>query len=191
MSKEVRYVPLAVAELRVAGEGDDEKVRGYAAVFDSFSEDLGGFKEKIQRGAFKRSLKENDVVALWQHDARDPLGRMSNGLLSLKEDERGLAFEIEARAFSPRQLEKVRDGTVSQMSFGFITREDKWEKKSGEHVRTLVDVELLEVSPVTWPAYRDTTAAVRSMESWAKAEPKDGAGVVDVLRRRLDLDAAA
>ena len=110
-TKEVRYIALD-AQIRASDEDGDKFVRGYAAVFDSWSEDLGGFVERIKAGAFARSIKQNDVLALWQHREHDPIGRTGNGLVALSEDEKGLAFEIKASAFSPRQLEKIRDGKV-------------------------------------------------------------------------------
>lgn len=171
MEKEYRYISFDAVEIR-ADEEAGESVEGYVNEFGKLSEDLGGFREQTDPAVFDRSLKENDVVALWQHDQRDPLGRMSNGLLELAADKRGLRFRIPAAAFSARQLEKLKDGTVRNMSFGFTTREDKWEKKNEENIRTLLDVDLMEVSPVTFPAYRDSSAAVRSMEAWeAEQEP--------------------
>lgn len=184
MEKEYRYVGMDAVEIRE--EGESRFVEGYVNEFGALSEDLGGFREKVERGAFARSIEQGDVLALWQHDSADPLGRMSNGLLELREDSRGLWFRIKAEALSPRQLEKVQDGTVRNMSFGFFTKADSWEENDGGTVRTLLDVELLEVSPVTFPAYRDSSAAVRSLDAWRK----DHGESVDIARRKLELDEA-
>lgn len=187
MEKEYRYISFDAVEVRADEDGEGERVEGYVNEFDRLSEDLGGFRERTERGVFSRSLDENDVVALWQHDQADPIGRMSNGLLDLEEDTRGLRFAIPGEAFSERQLEKIKDGTVKSMSFGFTTIEDRWEKKDGENVRTLVDVDLMEVSPVTFPAYPTTSAAVRSMEAWEAERAPEVTGDTDpetVARRR-------
>lgn len=181
MEKEYRYIGFDAAEIR---EHDGaEYAEGYVNEFEKLSEDLGGFREQTDPKVFDRSLRENDVVALWQHDQKDPIGRVSNGLLELQSDERGLRFRIPAKAFTERQLEKLRDGTVKNMSFGFRTIEDKWEKRDGENIRTLVDVDLFEVSPVTFPAYADSSAAVRSLEEWraSEVEPEPEAKGPDAL----------
>lgn len=190
MDKEYRYASMEAVEIREDGDGG-QFVEGYVNEFGKMSEDLGGFREVVARGAFARSLEEDDVVALWQHDQRDPLGRVSNGLLELWEDARGLGFRLKADALSDRQLEKIQDGTVRNMSFGFYTREDRWEKKDEEHIRTLLDVELWEVSPVTFPAYRDSSVGVRSLEEWRKAHEGQQGADAEVERRLLELEEEA
>jgi HK97 family phage prohead protease len=169
-------------------EESGTKIVGHAAVFNSLSEDLGGFREKIEPGAFKESIKTADVRALFNHDPNFVLGRTLAGTLSLSEDDKGLAIEI-----TPPDTQAARDlmtsmqrGDISQMSFGFRTKTDRWETIDGEDVRTLVEVDIFDVSPVTYPAYAETDAAVRSMNSWKeKSENKDK----DELRE-IELDAA-
>ncbi len=142
--------------------GHRPRLTGYAALFNTLSQDLGGFREKIARGAFTNSL-EGDVRALINHDSAKILGRTSAGTLSLREDSQGLAVEIEPpeTSYARDLLESVRRGDITQMSFGFITRQDKWETQDGMQVRTLLEVKLLDVSPVTFPAYPDTSVALR------------------------------
>lgn len=182
MEKEIRYVKLDELTVRDAdGEG---RVEGYVNRFGMLSEDLGGFFEMTEKGAFARSVQANNVVALWQHNSADPIGRQDNGLLELREDSAGLWFGIKREAFSDRQFEKIADGTVRNMSFGFFTRSDRWETRDGKDVRILEDVDLLEVSPVTFAAYPDSSAAVRSLEQW-RAEPNRD---VFAERTRLDLE---
>ena len=177
--KEIRHLP--VTELRVAGDGDAKKLIGYAAIFDVLSEDLGGFREKIEPGAFKESIEAGDIRALWNHDSSLVLGRTANGTLSLKEDERGLWVEIlpPATQWARDAMETVRRGDVSQMSFGFLVLDDRWEKVDGEDIRTLERVELIEVSPVTFPAYQDTEVALRSLEKWRESEGQPDPLVAD------------
>jgi len=170
--REVRY--LKAAELRV--EGDSEPViTGYAAVFDSDSLDLGGFVERIKEGAFARTLKEGaDVRALVDHDASKIIGRNKAGTLELKEDKHGLHVRIKPPdTTSGRDIvTSIRRGDVDGMSFGFVANEYRWKDDVTPVVRTLLDVDLFDVSVVTYPAYPDTSVAVRSLEEARKASPK-------------------
>ena len=165
-------------DFAVEVRADDEgKLRGHAAVFDSDSLDLGGFIERIAPGAFKRSLDEAKggrgmIHAFWSHDPAAPLGSVKSGKLSLSEDARGLAFELSPKRLTPAQLDAVTDGDM-RMSFGFRTREDKWEKRDGKNVRTLLDVDLFEISLVASPAYPDTTVALRSLEQFEAEQVAD------------------
>jgi HK97 family phage prohead protease len=156
-----------VAELRA--DGDKPKITGYAALFNAVT-DLGMFREQIAPGAFSASLaKPDDVRALWNHDPNIVLGRNTAGTLTLSEDERGLRIEIDPpdTQWGRDAVTSIRRGDVSQMSFGFFTHRESWDYE--QNMRTLEEVELFDVSPVTFPAYADTTVAVRSMEHGRKA----------------------
>jgi len=164
MKKEVRTVPI---ELRVEGD-ETKKITGHAAVFDKWSEDLGGFREKIRAGAFKKTIKEADVRALFNHDPNFVLGRNTAGTLTLEEDKKGLAISIE-----PPDTQWARDlttsierGDINQMSFGFRTVKDQWTtpKEGTDNQRELLEVELFDVSPVTFPAYPQTDVGMRSID---------------------------
>lgn len=157
-TSERRY--MAVPELRMAEDG--QTIHGYAAVFNSMSEDLGGFREIIAPGAFSETLNA-DVRALWNHDANHVLGRTKSGTLRLYEDQRGLRVEIDAPEAAGWMLDSMRRGDVDQMSFGFRTRDDEWKMEDGYPLRTLRKVDLFDVSVVTFPAYPETDAAVRSL----------------------------
>lgn len=155
------------AELRADGaEGKAQRILGHAAVFDSLSVDFGGWKERIAPGAFARALREGqDVVALFAHDDREVLGRRSAGTLEVREDPQGLAFEIDP----PMDLEHARKvmtliqrGDLTGASFAFSTKRDQWSRVDGAWVRTLLDVDLFDVSPVTFPAYPGTDVSLRS-----------------------------
>lgn len=168
MKTETRH--LEAAELRVVREDDKPpRIVGHAAVFGKLSEDLMGFREQIKKGAFKRSLKEGaDVRALINHDPSKVLGRTSAGTLTLKEDKEGLLMDV-----TPPDTQAARDlltsierGDITGQSFQFRTIEDQWKTVDGEEIRTLVDVDLIDVGPVTFPAYPDTTVAVRSLDAW-------------------------
>lgn len=155
------------AELRVEGGGDTEPTRivGHAAVFDKLSEDLGGFREKIAPGTFANTIKKDDVRALFNHSPDIVLGRNKAGTLELDEDKKGLAISI-----NPPDTSAARDlivslerGDIDQMSFGFRTIDDRWEDQDKKTpIRTLLEVKLLDVSPVTFPAYPQTDVGLRS-----------------------------
>lgn len=144
-------------------EGDPMLMRGYAAVFDQLSLPLGwGFREKIRAGAFAASLAD-DVRALWNHNPDYVLGRSTNNTLRLNEDELGLRIEIEPPATQLAQhfMANIERGDVNQMSFLFRALDEEWDEIDGELVRTLTKVKLYEVSPVTFPAYPQTSVSVR------------------------------
>jgi len=177
MKIERRCVP--ITELRtIRAEGESPKIQGYAAVFNSLSEDLGGFREKISPGAFKAAVAGSDTRALFNHNSDYVLGRKSAGTLNVKEDERGLWFEN-----TPPDTQWARDmlvsidrGDITQMSFGFRMAEggDTWAETDVGPERTLLNIaELPDVSPVTYPAYTDTKVALRSMTEWRNLENKE------------------
>lgn len=165
---ERRFIP--AGELRVAGDGSSssKRITGYAAKFNSLSEDLGGFREQIAPGAFANTIKSADVRALFNHDANLILGRTKAGTLRLREDDVGLAYEIDPpNTQAARDLaESINRGDISQNSFGFSTIADEWRKNSDETwTRTLKEVELFDISPVTYPAYPQTDIAMRALSA--------------------------
>jgi HK97 family phage prohead protease len=180
----------SAAELRAVSEGDGpRKIIGYAAIFNSLSEDLGGFREKIAPGCFARACKEADVRALMNHDSNYVIARTKSGTLRLSEDAHGLKIECD-----PPESQWVKDmmasidrGDIDQMSFGFRTLSDEWNLVDGESVRTLLDVELFDVSVVAFPAYPDTTVGLRSLEIWKKAEEPKADFRTGLMKRKLEL----
>ena len=152
-------------EVRINEEGDKHKIVGYAAVFNKMSLDLGGFREVIRPGAFKKTIQEADVRALWNHNADYVLGRTKSGTLKLEEDERGLKIEITPpdTQWAKDLITSIGRGDIDQMSFGFRPVKDRWGTEDGENIRELLEVELLDVSPVTFPAYPQTSVQVRSI----------------------------
>ena len=167
---ERRAVALEGAEIETRAEGT-KTLRGHAAVFNQLSEDLGGFREQIQPGAFADAIEKDDIRALFNHDSNYVLGRNVSKTLRLKEDARGLAIEIDLPDTQmARDLAvSIERGDVSQMSFGFSVRpggQDFAKDDSGQMIRTLKRVRLYDVSPVTFPAYPQTDVAMRDLRSW-------------------------
>lgn len=133
---------------------------GYAAVYNSLSQDLGGFKERIIPGAFTRALREKpDVIAQFNHEGNQILGRTSSGTLSLRDDGKGLLYSVAlADTEYHRHIYKlVQRGDIYQSSFMFRMVKEQWRTENGQDVRELLDVELFDVAPVTRPAYLGAT----------------------------------
>lgn len=157
---------LTDTEVRVITNDDKiPRIIGHAAVFNKLSEDLGGFREKIEPGAFKKTIKNSDIRALKNHNSDYVLGRNKNGTLKLKEDEIGLYSEIipPGTQWANDFLVSIDRGDITGMSFGFRTITDNWEIKDKENIRTLLEAEVYDISPVTFPAYLDTDVQVRSI----------------------------
>jgi HK97 family phage prohead protease len=150
-------------------ETEGNTVAGYAALYNSRSEEMWGFYEQIEPGAFD-GADLSDVRALFNHNPDALLARTSSGTLRLSTDERGLRYEFELPDTSAgRDLrELLRRGDVSQSSFGFTIADEDWEERTGEMpLRKIKKVKrLFDVSPVTYPAYPDTSVALRSLEEW-------------------------
>jgi len=148
-------------------EGTEQpKIVGYAAVFNQLSEDLGGFREKIAPGAFRKTIQEADIRALWNHDSNYVLGRNKSGTLKLEEDNHGLRIEITPpnTTWARDLITSIKRGDVDQMSFGFRAIKDRWEVDDGQNIRTLLEVSLFDVSPVTYPAYSQTAVSTRAWD---------------------------
>jgi len=167
------------AELRASEDG--KTVTGYAAVFNSMSEEMWGFRERIDPKAFDNA-DMSDVRALFNHDPNMLLARSSSGTLALSVDEKGLrySFELPDTTAGRDLREMLKRGDVSQSSFGFTIAEDDWEERkndAGEVVETTRIItkvhRLFDVSPVTYPAYPDATVAIRSRDKWQEEHKKD------------------
>ena len=204
--QERRTVNVAAHELRVKqSDGGAPIIEGYAALFNTLSEDLGGFYERIKVGAFSRTLTERDVRGLWNHDPLYVLGRGSAGTLRLGEDDTGLQFEVDVpdTQWARDLLVSIRRGDVREMSFQFSAVMDEWAQVGDQIVRTLIDVDLYDISVVTFPAYPQTSASVRSKMDELLAQnggqpqagpdagrpPDPAQGRRENLRRRLELAA--
>ena len=177
---EVRCI---LSDLRIEQRGDDSgqsgrTISGYAAKFDSWSEPIyGWFREKIAQGAFEK-CDMSDAIMCFNHDINGILARTSSGTLTLAVDKVGLHFEFNAPAttLGNDMVELVSRGDVSKCSFKFIVETDEWryaDEKNGLEYdeRTIKSIsKLYDVSLVTYPAYPDTEAGVRSLLEQRKKE---------------------
>ena len=174
-------------DLELREEGDEMSLTGYAAVFNSRSENLGGFTEVIAPGAFSRSLKSRaDIKLLWNHDTSAVMGSTRAGTLKLVEDEKGLRVEAQlpntTHGRDAREL--IKRGDVNGFSFGFSIPGkggDAWNSEGTE--RTLRAVTLHEVSLTPFPAYKGTngTASVRGLDKIALRADVDADLLADAL----------
>lgn len=184
---------IVLGELRAVpgADGKPKMVCGHAAKFDVLSGDLGGFRERIAPGAFAAALTTADIRCLWNHDANIVLGRNKSGTLRLSEDSAGLYYECDApdtALVRDMVMSPIERGDVTQCSFGFRTISDKWAKVNGEWIRTLLEVDLFDVSPVTYPAYNSTDVAVRSLkEAMSLMVPTEEEYQMELRKLRLKL----
>ena len=191
---------MPVCELRA--DTDARTITGYAAVFDQETRIGSMFREVIRPGAFTRAIEERqDVRALWNHDANFILGRTVADTLTLTEDDHGLRITIDPPDTQTGRdmVESISRGDVTEMSFAFVAREEKWvEDPEQLALRELIDVDLYDVSPVTYPAYSGTSVGLRSAEDIYQQhidsrqqelpeDTDDGSQECDIKRRRIDL----
>ena len=154
-------------ETRISKRAKKNIVTGHAAVFGQLSEDLGGFKEKINVGAFDGVLK-NDVRAFFNHDPNFLLARTTSGTLKLAVDKMGLSysFEVPDTTAGRDLVISMERGDITQSSFAFMVEKDSWSEQDGQEIRTIEKVgRLFDVSPVSIPAYpqaNDLVVAKRS-----------------------------
>ena len=161
-------------EFRMEGtEHNGNTIRGYAAVYNSDSEWMGGFYEQIERGAFDDVLND-DVRAYFNHDENLLLGRVSSGTLRIGTDARGLFYEVDLpnTTYANDLVELMKRGDVNQSSFAFLIDADRWEQRDGKTYRIIEKISrLLDVSPVAQPAYPDATSELKKRD--LETETKD------------------
>ncbi|MCO4819794.1 MAG: HK97 family phage prohead protease [Bacteroidetes bacterium] len=192
---ERRNVDIKNVEIRKTEDGVSVMV-GVAAPFNKWSLPLGGFREQIAPGTFADSLRDDTVLAYWNHNSDLLLGNTESKTLTLSEDVEGLRFELELP-----DTQAGRDATVlvnrkdvRGMSIGFITRKQEWDETDEDDIkRTLLAVELKEISLTPRPAYPDTLVQARSIadeyktykEMRAAEDVNDGS--VDLLKKITEM----
>lgn len=163
--KEIRSVGGRLEFREAQSPGTIGTLAGYSARFNQLSVDLGGFRELVAPAAFKRSLAapDCDVRMLVNHDSRLVLGRQAAKTLTVREDDQGLFVEcaLPDTSYARDLAVAMKRGDVTGQSFGFFVVQDSWAAAEGQIVRTLRDVDLVEASVATFPAYPQTSAAVR------------------------------
>lgn len=150
---------------------DDDKlaVAGAPVVYDSLSEDLGGFRERFARGSLSKTLGEQrDIGLLYSHDSAAVLASTRAGNLRLDPQDEALRYEADLSLADPdvqRLNAKMEAGTVTKMSFGFRAVRDRWDDKDerGVPIRTVTEAQLIEISAVWLPAYQATSIEGRAV----------------------------
>ena len=179
--------------VEVRAEGDALKVAGYAAVFNEEADIGGWFREVIAPGAFRDAVGRDDVVFLVNHQGL-PLARTRSGTLTLREDSKGLYMESELDPEDPdvqAVVRKMKRGDLDKMSFAFRALRQEWDDTEEPPLRTILEVELGDVSVVTNPAYEGTDIGLRSLEAArAEAEKLKPAGNAVSARMRMKLALA-
>jgi len=189
MSPSHRTHPTISRSAPAAVELTGSRVTGYAARFDQLSNDLGGFVERVDPRTFDKTLREtnekNDIYALYNHDASEPLARTSDGSLELTADKVGLfmSFDIPDTPTGEKVHRELDAGLLGGSSFAGRLISDVWQERANPVLHIVHEVALRDVGPVTFPAYPETGATVRSLDD---LDPllRDLA-----ISRSLDLDA--
>lgn len=198
--KEIRSNNLKV-EVRAVGEGESKqrKIVGYAVKWEQLSVPIWDwYQEKFRKGAFSNYLKraDADVIATWQHNFSEILGRNTANTLLVEEDDIGLRYEITPPSWADRYLETIERGDVTGSSFTFRAVKTEWDSSNPDmEIRTVIEAELIEVAPVTHPAYPQSEAEVDSARSVYESHKKEMEAIqrekdswkIPVFRKKLDL----
>lgn len=182
VKREVRHL-ISNIEVRSTGDESTKTITGYASKYNVESQILRDwwgdkFVEVVAEGAFDNSLRSNTIKALYNHNTDNVLGSTKSGTLRLESDSIGLRFEIDLpnTTVANDLYESVKRGDVDGTSFGFKVLDDKWSKVEidGEEImkRTLLEIDLYEISPTPFPAYEDTEVDCRSLEKIKTKESK-------------------
>lgn len=158
-------------ELRSAEGSATRTAAGYAVVYNSKADLYGCWTETIAPGAFDKSIQERDVIAIRSHDATRIVGRKGAGTLTLRSDDRGIAFENPLPDTTDgRDLAVMIDrGDIAGMSYGFIAKRQEWDDTVEPPHRTILEGDLFEITYTPLPVYKDSEVALRSLEH-ARAE---------------------
>ncbi len=169
MKRELITRNIKTSSLEVREEGGKNHISGIIP-YDSMSEDLGGFREVIRKGAFTKTLREGDARCLWAHNTQYVLGRRSAGTLDFKDEADGLHFDctLPATSWASDVFETVSRRDAPGVSFGFYVIKDSWTRGQGKEpvLRELLEVNMLEVSVgVAFPAYpeSDSESSTRAL----------------------------
>lgn len=171
-------------EVEVRQAGSKVYIEGYAAVFGKRSGNLGGFVEEVGSTAFTKTLQEADIRALWNHDPNQVLGRVRAGTLEMSTDTSGLYYRATPpdTSYANDLMKLLERRDVNQSSFQFWKVQDDWkyDERADLAVRTLIEVGLIEVSPVTFPAYEDATSGIGRSAALDGLSKRSGLSIVDL-----------
>ena len=177
------------SELKVRAETDNEKyIEGYFAVFEQETELWDRCFERIARGAFDNSLKNNDIRCLFNHDSGFVLGRTASGTLELRTDVRGLWGRVKINPSDTSAMDvyaRVERGDISGCSFGFNPVNEEYEDRGGNYLWTVLEADTHEVSICTFPAYEQTEIQARQKD-FEKSKKRGIDQKKNELKKRLE-----
>ncbi|MEH7249159.1 HK97 family phage prohead protease [Neobacillus niacini] len=178
--KEIRQLTAGKIEVRAIGEDEKKTIGGYAVKYNipTLMRDRWGdeFLEEISSGAFDKSLQDRNQKALWNHDSSKPLGSVTAGTLRFNSDTSGLNYDVDVpdNSYGNDAFVSVQRGDVDGSSFGFICTDNVWSKVQHEgreiYKRSIIEAELIEVSPCTFPAYESSQISVRSLDGFKEEQ---------------------
>lgn len=183
--RETRILPASTKEVRaIVGDDGAQKLRGYGVVFNLLSEDLGGFREKVNPVAANRTLGlNNDVLCCQNHDNNMLLGRTGAKTLRIGADEVGVWYEVDLPDTTAGRdtFAQVERGDIAGSSFTFSLPVGgvRWSREGETRIREIMEFRLYELGPVVSPAYLDTTVAVRSLDALIEEERSANADNAD------------
>lgn len=168
--RELRAIASPLEIRRGATDDGTRTATGYAVLYGSVTEICGLWQERFARGAFTRSLRTADVMALHSHDVGRVVGRTGAGTLTLREDASGVAFENPLPDTTDgRDLTVSIDrGDIPGMSFGFRSTIEEWDETVSPPMRTIIEAELVEITYSACPQYDDTSVGLRSLDEARK-----------------------
>lgn len=165
--REVRHM-LFTSDLKQRSDGEEKRIEGYFIVFNQETRLYGSYYEQIASTAVTKSLENNDIRCLFNHNDQIVLGRLSNSTLTLKADDKGLYGSV---VINPNDREamdiyaRVERGDINACSFGFYPLDESVEERAdGTYLYTVKDADILEVSVVTFPAYPTTEVSARKAD---------------------------
>lgn len=197
MDREIRR--FIVTDIETRAENEANIITGYVAKFNSLSQYLG-FYETISPDAFNKTLADgHNIFALYNHDYDKLLGSTATNTLQLNVDNVGLRFTLSINSnisYAKDTYELVKSGQIQGCSFGFICNNDSWSlQEDGSDLRTLLDVQLLEITLTPYPAYTSTEATCRSyneykdkVENEKKAAEQRAARELKQKQIKIELD---
>lgn len=177
-----RFAIDATADFKTREDGEDRIIEGYFSVFDSEYQVWDDWTEVVKQGAFRETLKKDDIRALVNHDTTLVLGRTTADTLELREDEHGLFGRIKVNPNDQDAMNlyaRVQRGDVTQCSFGFDVLANETEKRDGITYTYLTDVKLYEVSCCTFPAYTATEIQARNAAAYKTRMTEDKHAAVE------------
>ncbi|MCO7126632.1 HK97 family phage prohead protease [Sporolactobacillus shoreicorticis] len=190
--REIRTVNFEMRAL-TNQESNQKVISGYALEFNTLSDDLGGFRETLSQTCLQ-STDLSDVRCLFNHDPNMILGRTGKNL-ELTIDQKGLYFSctLPDRDYANNVYQNIQDGLINQCSFGFVVADggEAWsEDGNGDYIRTITNIaEIFDVSPVTVPAYRQTSveAAQRSLNIFKQKQSETRNNAIKLAKIKLKL----